>query len=92
MPASGISLMGQDCLTGTNGGEGSSSAPSSSCGSNSVSPTQGRTICDKPEFTQQTQAQLPDFKSFHKKALVIDTVTSTVLNGKLFESNIIRDN
>lgn len=46
---------------------GECSTASSSCGSNSVSPTQGRTICDKPELTQITA--LPDFKSFQKPVL-----------------------
>ncbi|XP_050315717.1 uncharacterized protein LOC126750216 isoform X2 [Anthonomus grandis grandis] len=51
--------------SGIVGGSGECSTASSTCSSNSVSPTQGRNICDKPEFTQLTAA-LPDFKSFQK--------------------------
>lgn len=84
VPASSVaSALSQDSISsvGANGGltgsgagaggltsGGECSTASSSCGSNSVSPTQGRaTICDKPEFTQLTA--LPDFNSFQKPVL-----------------------
>lgn len=73
VPASSTtSALSQDSgVINVSGGltSGECSTASSSCGSNSnsVSPTQGRTICDKPEFTQLTA--LPDFKSFQKPVM-----------------------
>ncbi|KAL1512847.1 hypothetical protein ABEB36_002364 [Hypothenemus hampei] len=69
VPASGImSVLAKEPPLVANGGLTSGECSSSSCGSNSVSPTQGRTICDKSEFTQLTA--LPDFKSFQKSVSV----------------------
>ncbi|XP_066138481.1 DNA-binding protein RFX7 isoform X2 [Euwallacea fornicatus] len=82
VPASGISsVLAQEPNLGGGLTSGECSTASSSCGSNSVSPTQGRTICDKPEFTQLTA--LPDFNSFHKPAaaLTADVPSSTLSVG-----------
>ncbi|KAH1007247.1 uncharacterized protein LOC109536289 [Dendroctonus ponderosae] len=68
-------LLGTGCLT-----SGECSTASSSCGSNSVSPTQqSRIICDQPEFTQLTA--LPDFKSFQKP--VTEGVAGAVVPDKV---------
>ncbi|XP_060536618.1 uncharacterized protein LOC132708348 [Cylas formicarius] len=55
-----------------------STASSSGSSSTSVSPTQGKTICDKSELTQFPA--LPDFKSFQKP--VNDGANNNIGNGQ----------